>query len=386
MQVMDAKRFSMSNTSGVAITAGLAAAAGFTSPAQAQLNRVELGFGGFLNEYFFITDIDEEDGSASDFNEVATHFDGEIQFTGSTQLENGLEFGAQIELEFPTNGDQIDEAYLFINGGFGRLVLGGENTVMYQMGVGKWEPGVGVPINSGWVSDFSPAPAGQTIGFRSPSVSTAIDITNDDNTISYYSPKFGGVQVGVSYVPNASFSGNATNGAVDTAGLTYSNGLAGGVTYSGKFDGFGFRVSGGYATAQAGDAIEDLGGDDIQQFMAGAVIDIGKFQISGSYANELDGRINNTGTVSTEGQSFIVGAEYKLTDKLTVGGAYFQGAVEGDPTAGGDDEQQTINVGLQYVIGPGVSFGSSLLYNEYEEENGGDSSAVAVAAGLSLSF
>jgi len=372
------------SSSGLALSAGLVAAGGF--PAHAQLNRIELGIGGFLNEYAFLTNVDEDDNDERDFNEVATHFDGELHFAGKTVLDNGLEFGAQIEFEFPTNSDQVDEAFMTIAGGFGQLTLGGDNTAMYRMGLGTFESDIGVPINSGWVSDFSPPPAGATIAFRSPSVSTAIDITNDDNTFTYFSPRVGGFQFGASYVPNAGFGGNATNGTADTAGFTYTNGVSVAANYIEQFGDFDVGLSAGYATAFAGDGVEDLGGDDIEQIMLGGRVGFGQFKLSGSYANELDGRINNTGTVSTEGWSYIVGLQYEFDESLTLGVAYFESEVEGDPALNGDDEQRTASLGFEYVIGPGVLFAADLLYNEYDTEEGEESQAYALGAGFGLSF
>lgn len=152
--------------SGALAGAGAALAGGH--PAAAQVKGIELGLGGFANEFLFVTGIDEDDADARDFNEVATHFDGEVQFTGKAELDNGLTFGFQAELEVPTVGDQIDEVFVTVEGAFGKLVLGGDNSASYTMGLGLWDPYVGVPINSGWVSDFAPPPPGMTIAFRSP--------------------------------------------------------------------------------------------------------------------------------------------------------------------------------------------------------------------------
>lgn len=370
---------------GTSALAGAGAALAGWHPAAAQVKGIELGIGGFANEFLFVTNIDEDDADTRDFNEIATHFDGEVQFSGKAELDNGLTFGFQAELEVPTVGDQIDEVFMTIEGAFGKLVLGGDNSASYVMGLGLWDPYVGVPINSGWVSDFAPPPPGMTIAFRSPSVSTAIDITNDDNTFKYFTPRIAGFQFGVSYTPNASFSGNPTNGSVDTAGLTYSNGWSVAANFIQSFNGFDIGVSGGYARAQAGDAIEALGGDDIQQVMAGGYIAVSGFKVAGSYANEIDGRLNSTGTVSTEGDSYLIGASYSA-DPWTVGVAYFTGRVEGNPAISADDEQDAFSIGVQYQVGPGIAAAANLLYAAYDTEEGEDSDAFAGAVGFSLSF
>ncbi len=353
--------------------------------AQAQVKGIELGLSGFANEYLFVTAVDEDNNDTRDFNAAATHFDGEVHFSCKTTLDNGLAFGFNAELELPTVGDQIDEVFMTVEGNFGKFVLGGDNSASYVMGLGLWDPYVGVPINSGWVSDFAPPPPGMTISFRSPAVSTAIDITNDDNTFKYFTPRIAGFQFGVSYTPNASFSGNPTNGSVDTAGLTYSNGLSVAGNYLGSFGGVDIGVSAGYARANAGDAIENLGGDDIQQFMTGGFVKFGGFKVAGSYANEIDGRLNSAGTVSTEGHSWVAGASYG-TGPWKVGVAYFHGQVKGQLALSGNDEQDAGSIGISYDIGPGITAAVNGLYANYDTDEGEDSSALAGSVGFSLSF
>ncbi len=375
-------RKALCGTSALA-SAGLMAVG--SGSAQAQVKGIELGLGGFANEYLFVTSIDEDNSDSRDFNQVATHFDGEVHFTGKTTLDNGLTFGFQAELELPTVGDQIDEVFMTVEGDFGKFVLGGDNSASYVMGLGLWDPYVGVPINSGWVSDFAPPPPGMTISFRSPAVSTAIDITNDDNTFKYFTPRIAGFQFGVSYTPNASFSGNPTNGSVDTAGLTYSNGWSVAANYLGSFGDVDVGVSGGYARASAGDAIEALGGDDIQQVMTGGFVEYAGFKLAGSYAKEIDGRYNTAGTVSTEGQSWVAGLSYR-TGPWAVGAAYFHGEVEGQIANNGNDEQDAASIGVSYDIGPGVTAAVNGLYANYDTDEGEDSSALAASVGFSLSF
>ncbi len=353
--------------------------------AQAAVKGIQLGLSGFANEYLFVTNIDEANGDSRDFNSVATHFDGEVHFSGKTTLDNGLTFGFNAELELPTVGDQIDEVFMTVEGDFGKFVLGGDNSASYVMGLGLWDPYVGVPINSGWVSDFAPPPTGMTISFRSPAVSTAIDITNDDNTFKYFTPRIAGFQFGVSYTPNASFSGNPTNGSVDTAGLTYSNGWSVAGNYLGSFSGVDVGVSAGFARASAGDAIEALGGNDIKQFMTGGFVKFGGFKVAGSFAKEIDGRLNTAGTVSTEGKSYVVGASYS-TGPWTVGVAYMHGEVEGQVATSGDDKQSAASVGVSYDIGPGITVAVNGLYAGYHTDEGQDSDALAGSAGFSLSF
>ena len=42
-------------------------------------------------------------------------------------MDNGITYGAQVELEGYTIGDQIDEHYLYAKGGFGKVTLGADD-------------------------------------------------------------------------------------------------------------------------------------------------------------------------------------------------------------------------------------------------------------------
>ena len=188
-------------------TALVAASVAVATPAIAANEPVKLGLGGYYNTYFGFGDVDNSSGR--DWGSTGIFADGEVHFKGSTTLDNGITFGVQIELEAFQSGDQIDENYAFISGSFGRFVIGGENTAGYMMQYGS--PNVGVPINSGWVTSFIPAPADQTTGFRTPALSTYVDLANDDHALTYYSPRFSGFQIAASYVPAATVNGEGKN-------------------------------------------------------------------------------------------------------------------------------------------------------------------------------
>jgi len=368
------------------VIVGALVGATWPGSAEAQVSGIEVGLGGFLNEYLALTTVDEAEGDDRDFNEVTAHFEGEIFFQGKAALENGIEFGVEVQMEVPTNGDQIDEAFMFVNTGFGQFILGGENMPAYKMGLGMWEMGVGVPINSGWISDFIPPPPGFTAAFRSPAMSTAIDVINDDNSFSYYTPRVGGFQFGGGFAPSASFNGNPQNGPVDKDGFTYRNAVSFGLNFVETFGGLDVGASAGYARAQSGDGVDDVGGDDIEQVMAGLTLGLAGFKLFGSYANELEGRFSQAGAVSTEGESYLVGLNYAFDDSWSAGVAYRYGEVEGDRAIGGDDELQAASFSISYKVGPGIKVATTLLWADWERDSGESTDGVALAAGFGLSF
>ncbi len=334
---------------------------------------------GWVNSYIGIAETDEADGE--DFNAGATHLDGQVNFKGSTTLDNGIEVGVRLEIEMPNPG-ALDETFVWLKGDFGELRAGNHNSAGYSMISGV--PGVGVPINSGWISDFIPFVDGYLGDFRSVGVSTKIDFANDDNGIIYYTPRFSGFQFGVSYHPNADRA-NQKAGVTDTTGTDYFNGVGVGMTFVESFNGFDVNLGASYARAEAGDATAALGGDDQEQVMVSLNLGTAGFTIGAAYANQLEGRFNDAGTESNEGENWAVGAGYS-TGPWTVTLAYMHGEVEGDTANVNEDEIDAVAGAISYALGPGITTDFTVLWAETQDEAGASQDGIAGVIGISVGF
>jgi len=353
---------------------------------------LELELSGFLISYYGIGDVDEADSETSNFSAVSTFFDGEVHIGGKVNLGRGYGVGVRTEIEVPgsATSQTLDESYLFIDHDLrGELRFGGDNTAAYRAALGTFgASGVGVQINSGWISSFIPATDGFQVAFRSPAVSTAIDITNDDNVITYFTPRFAGFQFGASYVPNPSNAGVPTNGPVDLDGFEYNNGFGFGGNYTSESPFFSYGVSAGYTQAHTGDAVEAAGGDDIKQVMVGATAGIGGLTLNASYADEIDGRFFDQGDgtfASTEGESFAIGLQYDFK-RWSYSAGYIRGEVEGDTDNDGEDELNSFVVSTRYKIGSGLDVGASVLWADWDDEANGSQDGLVFASGLNISF
>ncbi len=373
---------------------------------------------GFKNEFFGIGNVDVD---GENFNNTGEFSDGEIQFRGETALDNGLTVGVQVELETDSRGDQIDENYIFIKGDFGKIVAGSENLSNYNTFWGATAPGVGVPINSGWITVFVPQPEDFQSGFRSTILTTNIDIGNDENSISYYSPRFSGFQFTAGYAPTIVDSGEGKNfgGFQANEASEYSNGWGVGMNFSESFNGVDVTFAASYNQGEAPSKVTALGGDDFQQFKVGGGISVGGFSVGGSYANEFEGKTilkkslagvlvdapdqdaTLTGTQSDdgiaavsagvdaiarseEGQSWDAGVSYS-TGPWGVSATYFHGEWEGDP-GGGDDETDAFVGAVSYALGPRITTSLSVLYGKFEDEGGGEGTATLGIIGVAVSF
>ena len=358
-------------------TALVAASFAFTGAANAA-EGIKLGVGGYMNNFFGFGDVDSD---TADPNSTGHFSDGEIHFTGETTLDNGIQVGAQVQLESFSSGDQIDENYAWVEGSFGRLQLGSENTAAYLMQYSA--PNVGVPINSGWVTVFVAPTAGHTASFRSPSLSTFGDFGNDENTVTYFSPRFGGFQIGVSYQAAVDGSGDGANfpATMDQNSGEGTDGVSIGANFVRSFNGFDVALAGGYRTIT--DENPNMWGDSPEQYSAGINLGYGGFTVGGSWLGE-DSETPGGADAPTDGNSFDVGASYS-TGPWSVGVTYLNGEVEGAP-GGGDDQLDTVEGGIEYALGPGITTSFSVLYAKWEDETGAESDGTLGIAGLALSF
>jgi hypothetical protein len=110
------------------VAVGLLSAGGGVEAAE----RLSLQVGGYMEQFVGYVAHDD-DNSSVDYDGIDVKSDTETHFTGSTKLDNGIEFGVNVQLEGNSSGDQIDESYMIIKGAFGEINIGDENSAMYKM-------------------------------------------------------------------------------------------------------------------------------------------------------------------------------------------------------------------------------------------------------------
>jgi hypothetical protein len=123
--------------------------------------------------------------------------DSEITFKFSNKTDSGLTVGMVTEFETDDGNSAVNESSMSISGGFGKVVLGGNDGVGDNYGIG-----------AGDLIAEEERP-----GVASASIGTSSDITmgdGDANKISYHLPAMGGLTVG------ASFADSGAVGSTDT--------------------------------------------------------------------------------------------------------------------------------------------------------------------------
>jgi hypothetical protein len=138
--------------------------------------------------------------TTTDLGRTDQFWEAEVWFVGETTLDNGIKVGVNIQLEAYTSADQVDEHYVYVQGGFGRLVVGAENSAPYIMHYSAPSPSGGqFGADSPNFLPFRNPPSNRTGG----TVRTFMQLTSDANKITYYTPRFApGFQFGISYTPD----------------------------------------------------------------------------------------------------------------------------------------------------------------------------------------
>ncbi len=349
-------------------TALMAAGALLASPAAAE-EKIKLNVGGYYQSVVSFVDQDVQ-GGTPEFHEVNVRQEGEVQFTGSTTLDNGLTIGVNIQMEAVAQGDQLDEQFVFFSGDWGRVNVGAENSAAYLMGY--IAPGVGLGVNSPNFFLFSPQGSART--------TTVTTASGDANKLTYFTPRFSGFQLGVSYTPNI----DATGGDRQTFGLNTDNNVgdqanffAVGANFVEEFNGVDIAVSGVY---EIGDVETGVAGvDDDESWQIGLNVGFSGFTVGGSYGQD------NLGTSgSTDAESWDVGAKYS-TGPWGISLGWFH--AETELAGGGEDEMDKIEAAASYALGPGITIVGSLQY--FDEDNdsaAADSDGWAAAIQSKLSF
>jgi hypothetical protein len=301
---------------------------------------------------------------------------GEIQFSASGELDNGVSVGVRIEYEAGSGGAQIvDERYVTFSGGFGTLRIGSDdpaaNAMHYQAPTGGTAWWIGVSSGSGAIISGRGATT-QTTNSASSFVGIYPGISGDAQKIIYFTPRMSGFQLGVSYAPDdAASNGAQPSGVTANTPGNQSNEISAAVNYQGDFDAVSVRASAGFASATQESFVAN--GTDRDNYAVGLTVGFDAFAIGASYKHDDAGGINIDNDVFEAGASYSMGG-------LTWGLNY--GYVEKETGANTEDDLEVIGVSFDYSMGPGVNFIGAVKHYDY----GSDVATVATPDGIVMAL
>ena len=366
-------------------TAIVAASMIASAPSAIAAEKMKLKVGGYMEQWVGFTSGD--DGVSQDYSGFSTVSDGEIHFKGKTKLDNGISIGVNVQLEAQQGGDQIDEQYMTVSGGFGQIIIGDENSAMYKMHYAPSDFGIGT--NSGDVTSWNKPVSdadGDSIAmgghYRAPFGATYIEpnAVNDSAKISYFTPRVSGFQLGLSYAPDGSQDNNGLPNR-DTANTDY---IMVGANFVQKMGGMSVGISGGYGTVTDAAA----GGVEPEATSFGIKMGMGGVSAGVAYANYSD-----HGNADAEGIN--AGVAYS-SGPMGVSVNYYHGEKDGNngdaATLDGQAERDVIHLSAKYAMGPGVTLAGTLGHAVYSSDDADidnsvdESASTYVVMGLKVGF
>ncbi len=410
-------------------------AAVLASPAQADL---KIDLGGHFRGYAVFNDQDETSTPAAgdELRNFEFKRDMEVHFTGETTTDSGLTVGVHAELDLgnesvnggavvggPTQAgagyfspaifndpSNLDEAYIYFSGGWGRVNFGSEDGAAYLLQVAAPSADSNVDGMRVYVQALNADvwDDGRANDSLSVGASNALDFNvrlgydnaffRDTERLTYLTPKWNGFQAGVSYAPEA--GQGVIDGAFEGASLSdnttdYEDLWEVAARWDGEFEGFGISAGLGYASASptGNPGVGLFGSDDFQSWDAGLNVSFNDFSVGVAYLNADTGVQEAAGAGnSAEIETWTVGAAWD-------NGPYHLGAtwyntqlgnnVYGLALAGTRDvEIDRYTVGGGYTYGPGMTFRGSVAFGNVDSSTAAanDTDFVQVGIGTDVNF
>ncbi len=346
---------------------------------------LSLTIGGTLQT---VLEYDDDDDSATEPGENRQDFNiynaGEIQFTASTTLDNGIGVKVRIEYEAQNQGTGAtnhDERWVEFSGGFGQLRIGSDdnasNAMHYQAPVAVGVIGVNTPS---WAVALA---GGNSVGSYPR---TYINTAGDAEKVIWFSPRVGGFQLGLSYAPDGDTQDTSGTGSYqpqfDNDAGQQEDIFSVGVNFVESFNDIDVAVSGGYLTGNLEADTALANADDVESWSAGLSIGFAGFTIGASVALTNNG-LDDDGDTTT----WDAGVTY-ATGPLTVGFTYLHAEFE-DPATLGDDETDQGAFSANYNIGPGVDLWGGIKIFELEDDTNvaaDENEGYIVTVGTTVSF
>ena len=350
-------------------TSALALGVAFGAPLAAQ--EWTMDWGGFYSSHVGYVSVDSNTAAQAggDFDGIDTYADAEIHFTPSVTLDNGLTFGINVQYEAQnTGGAIVDESHLFIQSEtLGKIELGNENSAGYKLMLEAPQVGGTILINSPSLSGFIPISTGNggnlPWNFRQSAISSFTEVlgNNDVPRITYYTPSFNGLTIGVSYAATVNgglSAANSGNNAGNNGGVNRNIGVTDiwdiGAAYEQSFNGVDINLAARYGTAENNTGI--AGTDDPDVWGVGATIGVGGFAFGGHYGE------NDNGNLMPDQEGWSLGATYDIPGPWEVGFDTVQG--EWDDNGGGKAEYEAYQLAASRSLGKGVRWTVYALYAE----------------------
>jgi len=214
-------------------------------------------------------------------------FSTEIEFKGSTTLDNGTTAGIELELE--TNGAVSSDDFIWVQGTFGKFYLGDRDSEELEETIDRTYSGVGL-LTADVSTDAS------TTAKNHAAITSSADTRGKANTkVTWVAPTIGGIEFAVNYTPHLGEDQTTNTTNQDVGGL--GEDLLVGLKWTGAMGAASVKVSFGYGVTKAEDPGTDKDiEDDKRQRLGFEISGISGITIGGYYMTHADDAAATTPT------------------------------------------------------------------------------------------
>lgn len=320
----------------------------------ASSSRTGINLGGVIDFQAAFRDHDLKHGSFSRENVFKN--DTEVHVTVNQVADNGLRYGAVIQLEADVTeadkeeGLNADKTYLYLESNYGRLELGSNSDAAHALGVDASTFARATGGIHGDLENYINMPHGHGHGHGhshdfvlSPTLPLAHNHgeSEDATKITYYTPRTSGFQFGASFIPDSGNVGTAAGFTSDADEHQFSNVMNVALQHSGKIGEVGTlaSISGEFGNAETAED-EDLAAGSL-----GLNVNYQGITVGGNYSYWGDSMTEVTDAVG-DGYSWSLGAGY-ATGPIGVSLGYLNGELK-------DNTSEIISLGADYKLAPGL--------------------------------
>ncbi len=349
--------------------------------------------GGFIRSQANIIDQDLNEGDPRDFTLMN---DTEIHLRYQGRADNGLIYGAVVELEadvteaFKEEGENADKTYIYLKSSAGKLELGNNSDAGHHLSVNpsklakatggihgdteelvlfpeEEEEGGGEEEGHHHARDFITQP--------SLPVASVHEIREDATKITYYSPRFEGFQFGASFIPDTGNGGTAAGFTSDGDEDDYENVINLGAQYQGQVNDVDVGVS---IIGEFGEA-EDAAQEDLSAYEVAVELGYHGVTVSGSYGDLGDSGYAVSDTYD-DAHYWAAGAAYD-TNSAGFSVTYLDGEFKENTT-------QLVSLGAEYYLAPGLTpyVEANFVELDHHDADVEDNDATLFLAGVAVQF
>lgn len=312
-----------------------------------------------------------------------TRTDTEIHISVDGKTDNGLGYGAYIELEADTSADDAtgannnaERTYLYVESGLGRVEAGANGDAGNALRVdastfARATGGIGGDFYKyidldGTSTSATPADVFYVLpGLPTAVMPDEVELGSEKarataNKISYYSPRISGLQAGISFTPDQTERGTSSGAAAQYAAVAggtttadFEDVFNAALNYEGQVQGIGVEAAITGETGKAKDTSTAVNSvdDDLKAWSLGLNLSYAGFTVGGSYAS-ID-EFGRTKTANVDADYWTAGAAYEA-GPFAASVTYLSSEINNEGGVGVDSEFSNVVVGADYQLAPGL--------------------------------